>query len=148
MTALRQAAANLRAEIESILPENAFLRIDRTGNALYAAGSAPRTENAGWLCTPRGSITLLSPGLPQLEALRTLAPANPLTAAFAARESDPAILPLLAACLRALEMPPPPSAMARLDRQLRQAMAVALRTRSGGGLEVCHALYCLILPQT
>ena len=34
MTSLRQSAAALRAEVVSALPEKAYLRIDRTGNAL------------------------------------------------------------------------------------------------------------------
>lgn len=142
MSALRQAAAALRAEIEAALPQNAFLRIDRTSNALYAAsGNVTSLNETGWVCVPRGSVTLLSPGMGHLQLLRPLAPENPLTAAFAARPADPAVLPLLTALLRALEMPPPPSALHKLDKRLRQAMAVALREGNGGGLELCHAIY-------
>ena len=145
MTSLRQSAAALRAEVVSALPEKAYLRIDRTGNALYAvSGDTTSLRERGWQCEPRGPVTLLSPGLPQLQALRASAPAHPAAAAFAARPADPTILPLLAACLRALEMPPVPAARAKLDKQLRQAMAVALRTGTGGGLEVCHALFFLL----
>ena len=145
MSALRQAAAALRAEVRSALPERSFLRVDRTGSALYVVSASEHDFAAdGWLCQNRGSILLLSPGMAHLETLRKLTPIHPLTAAFAARPADEAALPILAACLRALEMPPAPSSRTALDKQLRQAMAVALRTGSGGGLELCHALFLLI----
>lgn len=151
MTALMQAAAALRAEVQAILPENAFLRIDRTGQALYVvvaddlALSLLRTK--GWTCECAGRVHRISPGGDHLTRMRALVDPHPQWAAFTARPTDSAILPLFSALLRALELPPVPSARNKLEKQLRQSAAVALRTGSGGGLELCHNLFTIIQTQ-
>ena len=152
MTALRQAAAALRAEVQTILPENTFLRIDRTGRALYAVAADDDAlsllTQQDWSCECAGRIHLIAPGIRHLSDMRALAHPHPQWAAFAARPADPAILPLFAALLRAMELPPAPSAYDKLEKQLRRSAAVALRTGSGGGLELCHSLFLLIQAQT
>ena len=140
----------LRAEIGRILPENAFLRIDRTGRALYAVAADEEAiaalRHAGWLCEPAGRIWLITPGIDHLNRLREGAPHHPQWDIFAHRPADPNILPLFAALLRALELPPTPSVLDKLDKQLRQSAAIALRTGSGGGLELCRSLFTQIKP--
>jgi len=140
----------LRAEIGRILPDNAFLRIDRTGRALYAIAADDAAisalRQAGWICEPAGRIWLIAPGLDHLTRMRNDVLPHPQWEIFADRPTDPAILPLFAAMLRALELPPPPSALDKLDKQLRQSAAIALRTGSGGGLELCSALFTKIKP--
>lgn len=140
----------LRAEIGRILPENSFVRIDRTGRALYAVAADDETVSAlrlaGWLCEPAGKIWLIAPGLDHLNRMREGAPHHPQCDIFAHRPADPSILPLFAALLRALELPPTPSALNKLDKQLRQSAAIALRTGSGGGLELCRSLFTQIKP--
>ena len=134
----------LRAQVAALLPDGAFLRVDRTGRALYVTRSdadcAPLTAR-GWRCVPSGSVTHISPGLPQLEALRAPDIECPFGAQrFSALPADETILPLFTALLAACALPTTDAQRRRLEKQLRHRMAVALRTRSGGGLEVCAAL--------
>lgn len=135
----------LRNEIAALLPQNAFLRIDRTGRALYAAAidetCIAQLRQAGWVCEISGRICLISPSMAHLEQMRENAAPAPQWVRFAALPADPAILPLFTAILRALEMPPTPPALQKLDKQLRQATAVALRAGTGGGLELCQTLF-------
>lgn len=135
----------LRNEIAALLPQDTFLRIDRTGRALYAAAiddtCASQLRQAGWTCKISGRICLIAPGTGYLDRMRKDAASAPQWACFAARPTDPAILPLFTAILRALEMPPTPSALQKLDKQLRQTAAIALRTGTGGGLELCQTLF-------
>ena len=134
----------LRGEIAALLPPKTFLRIDRTGRALYAAAIDDEMllhlRESGWVCTPAGSICLIAPGAAHLEALRAHAAPSPQWQRFAALPADEALLPLLTALLRAAELPPPTAVIAQLEKQLRQAAAVALRTGAGGGLELCETL--------
>ena len=135
----------LREEIAARLPQNAFLRVDRTERALYAAAmddaAAASLQSEGWICIPAGRIQLIAPGIPQLQNLRTHAAASPQWQIFADRPADEAVLPLLSAVLRALDMPPTPPAYRKIEKLLRQTTAVALRTGGGGGLEICETLF-------
>lgn len=141
----------LRAGITALLPENTYIRVDRTGRALFAvaadADAIAVLTASGWQCEAAGRIALAAPGPAQLHALRGAAPHHPHTEIFRDRPDDVSLLPLLCALLRAHEMPPTPAAKNKLDKQLRQAMAVALRTGAGGGLEACHYLFAT-LPTT
>lgn len=141
---------SLRDEITALLPPGGFLRIDRTGNALYAAAIDDPTANAlqanGWICTPAGRIYLLAPGLLHFDRLRPCACPSQQWRRFAALPTDSSLLPLLTALLRALEMPPNRPAYRKLEKQLRQATAIALRCHTGGGLELCETLFHAIKP--
>ena len=135
----------LREEIAARLPQNAFLRVDRTERALYAAAmddvAAKALQSGGWTCTPAGRIWLIAPGIPQLQQLRAHADASPQWQRFADRPADESVLPLLCAVLRALDMPPTPPAYRKIEKLLRQTTAGALRTGGGGGLEICETLF-------
>ena len=141
---------SLRNEIESLLPAGTFLRIDRTGQALYAAAideaTAAHLQDKGWQCTLRGRICLIAPGESHLQSLRAHASLKSQWQRFADRPADTAILPLLWALLRATEMPPTPADLRKLEKQLRQTTAVCLRTGTGGGLEICETLFRQISP--
>lgn len=138
------AVRRLRAQVAALLPDGAFLRVDRTGRALYVTRSGPDLApltGRGWRCAVSGTVAYIAPGLPQLEALR----ASDIECPFGARRfsslpADESVLPLFTALLAACELPPTSDRRRALEKQLRQQMAVALRTRSGGGLEVCAAL--------
>lgn len=140
----------LRDEIAALLPPNTFLRIDRTGQALYAAAideaAIAVLRQSGWTCLPAGRICLISPGLTQLVQMRQYAAPSPQWRRFAALPADEAVLPLLTALLRALEMPPTRPAYRKLEKLLRQTTAVALRSHAGGGLEICETLFDTIQP--
>ncbi len=142
--------ASLRAEVAALLPAGAFLRVDRTERALYvtrADADTAELRSRGWRCEVQGAVAYIAPGLPQLEALRGPVARCPLGAErFASLPPDEALLPLFAALLRACELRPDESRRQRLEKQLRQAIAVALRTGTGGGLEVCAALFARISP--
>lgn len=141
----RDVSRLLRAQVAALLPDGAFLRTDRTGRALYVTRSEADCSPLiarGWRCDTSGSVTYISPGLPQLEALRAPDGECPFGAQrFSSLPTDEAILPLFTAQLRACEFPPTDAQRQKLEKQLRQQIAVALRTCSGGGLEVCAALF-------
>lgn len=136
---------DFRAELEALLPDGARLRVDRTGRALFAeipAHPAPEPLlSRGWRWQTIGNASLISPGTAQLQALRAAAPPREETRSFRDRPPDPDVLPLFTALLRACELPPQPAERSALEKRLRQQMAAGLRTRGGGGLEVCAALF-------
>lgn len=145
---------SLRAEVAALLPDGAFLRVDRTGRALYVTRSgADLTQlcQRGWRCERTESIAFLSPGRMQLDALRSQMPIHGDLFLNASRfdmlPTDEALLPLFTSLLRAHELPPVDSQLHTLEKQLRQSVALALRTHRGGGLEVCTMLFQL-LPRT
>lgn len=142
------ATASFRTEVASLLPPGAFLRVDRTARALYVTRAevdcAPLRSH-GWRCDVSGSVAFIAPGLPQLESLRASDGEFPFgTARFASLPMDAAVLPLFTSLLRCRELPPTDAQRHKLEKQLRQHIAVALRTRGGGGLEVCAALFVRI----
>lgn len=141
---------SLRNEIDGLLPPDTFLRIDRTGSALYAAAiEAPAIallRKHGWTCIPAGRICMISPGVSHLERLRQCAQPSPQWQKFSTLPPDETLLPLFTALLRASEMPPTPPAHRKLEKLLRQTAATALRCHTGGGLELCETIFNSIRP--
>lgn len=143
----------MRAQLNSLLPEKAFLRRDR-GDALFIS-NAPAfdpglRELPGFHAEIQGKLMRILPDVSWIERIEEPDSGDHFSSTllrFRGQEPDIANLKLFALGVKLLEEP---SAMTwsdgiAYDRMLRQRAAVALRGGCGGALYACALLNSKIL---
>lgn len=129
----------MRAALLPLLPEGAFLRLDR-GEALFVTdaprrGACPDFDAVGFLCRVENGLAYLAPGPEWLLTLEAEypEPPNPLCASLKRFDGPPDDKTIRLFCL-GLKQP----GSAAYDRRLRQLAAATLRKHEArGGLYAC-----------